>query len=385
VRTTIPKTAGVKGALQVRELVGDKSVKTSKALFKLTNKKWKTVNLTVNTLRAGSKLDVNVTAVKLSKKKNLQVKRVSVKRVVISSPKPDPGTNDSDKTESDNGSNGSNDTCDVRKVPKGTAFGTSISTSSQSTEEAVKGIDKLFGRVPTIRVFDGGMVNPWSHNRTKSIAGRDLVISFRPMPDVVLSGKHDKEFREWFKQAPSNVTIYWSYIHEPEPLIDQGKFTAAEYRRAWQHIDAIADEVCRSNMYPTLTLTGWTASAPDRDWRDYYPGSKVIEVMAFDPYNGVHDPERDEYYSPARLYDSVRKVAKEAGKPWAIAETGSRVIPSDQNPKGAKRAKWLADVAKYSRDNGAVFVTYFHSSRDGEWRLLDTPSANAWAAAIKSS
>ncbi|CAG7606909.1 carbohydrate binding domain-containing protein [Leucobacter soli] len=372
VRTTIPKAAGVKGKVSVRELVAKSAVKTTQKSFTLSNKNWRTVSFTVTATRSGSSLDVRTTATKLHKSKNLQVKSVSVKTVASTT-----GSDSSDSA-----------TCSTRSLPKGTAFGTSISPGTYGThQKAVDHVDGVFGTtVDTIRVFDGGMVFPWSHSRTKMIAGRDLIMSFRPMPQDVLAGKYDKEFKTWFQQAPKNVTIYWSYIHEPEPLIDQGKFTAAQYRKAWQRIDAIADSVCRSNMYPTLILTGWTASSGSkRDWRDYYPGSKVIEVMAFDPYNGVHEPDRDYYATPESLFGSVRAVAKEAGKPWAIAETGSRVIPSDQSPKGEKRAKWLTSLAKYSRDNGAVFVTYFHSTRDGEWRLLDKPSADAWKAAILSS
>lgn len=271
----------------------------------------------------------------------------------------------------------------TRPAPTGTQFGTSISTSGQSHAQAVAGIDSLFGRVPILRVFDGGMVFPWSHSRTAMIAGRDLVMSFRPMPQDVLSGKHDAEFRQWFEQAPSNVTIYWSYIHEPEPLIVQGKFTAEQYRQAWQRIDKIADSVCRSNMYPTLILTGWTTvPASKRDWRTYYPGGDVIDVMAFDPYNGATDPGRDFYTSVPGLFDSVRKAAQEAGKPYGIAETGSLKVPSD--PTGAGRAAWLTELAAYHRQHGALFVTYFHSTRDGEWRLLDDKSKAAWSAAIKS-
>ncbi len=281
------------------------------------------------------------------------------------------------------GTTGNPNAC-TRVAPTGTTFGTSISTSSQTHAEAVAGIDALFGNVPIIRVFDPGMPLPWTHRRTEMIAGRDLVMSFRPMPQEVLAGTHDAELRAWFEQAPSNVTVYWSYIHEPEPLIDQGKFTADQYRRAWQHIDQIADSVCRTNMYSTLILTGWTTQPESkRDWRTYYPGSDVIDVMAFDPYNGVHDPARTYYATPQALYDSVRKVADEAGKPYAIAETGSRRLVND--PTGSGRAAWLTSIAKYHRDNGAVFVTYFQSSRDGEWWLLKAPETTAWANAIKSS
>ena len=273
----------------------------------------------------------------------------------------------------------------TRPAPAGTKFGSSISTGSLTTAQALAGVDSIFGRLPIVRVFDPEMVRPWSHSRNPMIAGRDLVVSFRPSPQDVLSGKYDAEFREWFAKAPSNVNIYWSYIHEPEPLILQGKFTADQYRKAWQRIDSFADAACRSNMHATLILTGWTTlPASKRDWRTYYPGADVIDVMAFDPYNGASNPTGvTGYPSAASMFDSVRKVAQEAGKPYGIAETGSTKVPKDVS--GTQRAAWLAELAAYHRTNGAVFVTYFHSSRDGEWRLLDGPSQTAWRAAVSSS
>lgn len=271
-----------------------------------------------------------------------------------------------------------------RAEPRGISFGSSISTNGQTAAEALATVDRLFGRVPIVRVFDQAMAWPWDKPRAKMLAGRDLVVSFRPMPQDVLSGRYDAEFRLWFERAPENVAIFWSYIHEPEQLIDDGAFTADEYRLAWRHINMLADAVCRTNMYPTLILTGWTATAAsNRDWRAYYPGSDVIDVMAFDPYNGVHDPGRDYYASPESMFDPVVEVAREAGKPYAIAETGSRKVPSDLT--GSMRAAWLADLADYHRQNGAVFVTYFHSARDGEWRLLDEPSASTWGAVVQDS
>jgi len=273
----------------------------------------------------------------------------------------------------------------TRTVPKGTVFGTSISTSGVSAADALTATDAIVGKIPVVRVFDPNTPMAWDKPRTKAFAGRDLVMSFRPMPQDVLSGKYDAMLREWFQEAPTGVDIFWSYIHEPEPLIDQGRFTADQYRRAWKRIDAIADSVCRSNTYATLILTGWTTlSSSKRDWRAYYAGDDVIDVMAFDPYNGASNPEAvTGYPSAASIFDAVVQVAKEAGKPYAIAETGSPKVPSDAT--GAKRAAWLTEVADYHRKHGAVFVTYFNSSNDGEWRLLDKPSQTAWRAAVASS
>lgn len=137
-------------------------------------------------------------------------------------------------------------------------------------------------------------------------------------------------------------------------------------------------------MYATLILMGWTTSpASNKNWRDYYAGADVIDVLAFDPYNGAANPGREGIYaSPASIFDSVRAVAAEAGKPYGIAETGSLLTPKDT---GSGRAKWLRDVAAYHRQHGALFVTYFQSTNGGEYRLLDSPSRQAWRDAVASS
>ncbi|SIT84294.1 carbohydrate binding domain-containing protein [Microbacterium sp. RU33B] len=361
---------------------------THEKRVKLSSTSWTQITLEFTTRFAGSTLDINVLFWGYQSRSLLSVDSVSLvdATAVVPPVEPAPPTQPVPPTNPEPGlpaQPGTPEKC-TRPAPTGTQFGSSISTGSQSHAQALAEVDGLFGKLPIVRVFDPGMPFAWTHSRAPMIAGRDLVLSFRPMPQDVLSGKHDAEFRRWFTEAPADVTIYWSYIHEPEPMIDQGKFTADQYRRAWQRIDAIADEVCKKNMYPTLILTQWTTvAASKRDWRTYYPGADVIDVMAFDPYNGVHDPTRDYYASPADLFDSVVRVAQSAGKPYAIAETGSRKIPSDAT--GSKRAEWLNAVADYSRKNGALFVTYFHSTRDADWRLLDGPSKEAWRQAVLSS
>lgn len=260
-----------------------------------------------------------------------------------------------------------------------------MSTSKMSAPKSVAELDSHFGMtVPALRVFDTGMVGPWSKPRTPAIKGRTLIMSFRPLPQEVLTGQHDAAFKAWFEQAPADSTIYWSYGHEPEPKILNGDYTAAQYRAAWQRLDKIADSVCRQNMYATLILTGWTTeSESKRDWRTYYPGGDVIDVMAFDPYNGVYDQERNYYASPEAMYKNPIRVAREAGKPFAIAETGSRIVVGDSD--GRRRAAWLKEMGDYLRAHNALFVTYFHSTRGAHWILDDAVSRDAWAAQMRQS
>ena len=265
-------------------------------------------------------------------------------------------------------------------LPSGTALGTSMSWDGRTPSATLAELDREFGTLEAVRLFDPGLPASWSSARAKATAGRTVIISFRPMPKDVLSGKYDKELKAFFADAPTNQTIYWSYIHEPEPLIDNGTFTAAQYRAAWQRIAGFAAQECKSNMYATLILTGWTADpGSKRSVSTYYAGDDVIDVIGWDPYNGVHDPGRDYYISAEALLGNSMRASQAMGKPWAMAETGSRLIPGDS---GSKRAAWLTSVGTYLRQNGAVYGTYFNSTRDANWMLDDAASQQAWAKQI---
>lgn len=365
VRTTTPS---VNAALRFREVSPTGTIEHQTS-FTLADEAWTMVYLNVTTTHANATMDLNLVAWSLRSSQDLLVDLVSVQSVegtdLPAGTAPAP-VNQCDGT-----------------VPNGTLFGSHISTSSLSAEDALAKIDSHFGRVPVVRVFDPGLPMDWSRPRTSVYDNRTMVISFRPLPQDVLSGKYDAYFRSWFADAPKDRVIYWSYIHEPEPLIRDGRFSASEYRAAWKRLSTIADEACQPNMFSTLILTGWTANpSSGRDYRTYDAGPSVIDVLAWDPYNGASDPDRDYYASISAFLAPVVKVSEADGRPWGIAETGSRLVPGDD---GRGRAEWLRQVGKYLIDHNAQFVTYFQSTRDGDWRLNDPYSKKVWSDFVAGS
>ncbi len=199
-------------------------------------------------------------------------------------------------------------------------------------------------------------------------------------PKDVSAGKYDAAMRTFFSTAPTDRPILWNYIHEPEPMINSGQFTAAQYRAAFQHLSTLASSFCRTNLFPTMVLTGWTTEAASkRNWRDYYAGSDYTSVVAFDPYNNAHGGATA-YTSPSTLFSSTVAAGKASGKPWGIAETGSNRIPGDS--AGTGRAKWLTAMGAYFKTNGASFVTYFQSTNNGDFELRDAPSISAYRALV---
>lgn len=367
VRTTEPN---VSGALRAREVTED-GAQSYQSSFWLTDEEWQTVQLELTTTRDNAALDVNVVAWNLRTGANLQVEDVSVIPVSGSTPgqgpEPDPGT-------APNECNGA--------PPDRTEFGASVYTVGMTTAEAINQLDQEFGEVPALRIFSADLPRAWDHDQAEFYLGRTLVTSFRPPPSEINSGQHDDYFREWFANAPDDQLIYWSYFHEPEPRIRDGVFTEAEYKQAWSRLAGLADEACNSNLFATLVLTGWTAQPEaERELSTYDAGPDVIDVIAFDPYNGIYDPDRDYYISPEDKLGPIVEMMQSEGhdRPWAIAELGSRLIPGDS---GAGRAQWLTDMGQYAIDNDAAFVTYFQSTRGANWRLDDTPSRAAWQELI---
>ncbi|MBT0992905.1 hypothetical protein KIN34_01185 [Cellulomonas sp. DKR-3] len=422
-----PVKVGVNGQLRVREVANGTAV-THATSFNLKTTGWRTVTLAFTAQRSGASLDLNVLGWNVPNGNGLRVDDVSM-RVVTSTPAPtttaptsSPTATSSPKpttsprpttspspTSSPTASPTSSPTptsspsptptsspkptasptpspsptpgrC-TAAVPDGpTEFGSSISTSGITPDASLSEVDKAFGKIGAVRVFDPGLPSSWSSLRSRVTSDRTVIVSFRPDPKEVLAGTYDAQLRAFFRDAPDDQVVYWSYIHEPEPLIANGTFTEAQYRAAWKRIAGFEKEFCKPNMYATLILTGYTAEpVSKRSWTTYYPGDDVIDVMAWDPYNGASDPTRDFYASAASIFANPVKASREAGKPFAIAETGSRLVPGDD---GRARAAWLTSVGAYLKANDAVFATYFQSTNAGNWRLDDVYSQRAWGAFV---
>ncbi|MGC1208186.1 MAG: hypothetical protein WA880_09570 [Ornithinimicrobium sp.] len=163
-----------------------------------------------------------------------------------------------------------------------------------------------------------------------------------------------------------------------------GAAAREEYKKAWRHIAGLADEVCKPNMIPTLILTSWTAnpkSGADRTLQAYDPGKDVVDVIAWDPYNGAGNNEYYDYKSPEIIFGDVVRASQADGRPWGIAETGVEVEPQG-GPAG--RVKWLTESGNYLKARNPLFVSYFNSDKpDGNWELDDVPAQQAWGAFVR--
>jgi len=258
--------------------------------------------------------------------------------------------------------------------PDSTSWGTSVMPYGGETYPQALARSEQQLAPQLIRFYNHGGDGPsWP----QSTGTRPLVISFKLPPRQVLNGSHDAQLKTFFAATPRPT--YWSYWHEPEDNVAHGDFTAADYRAAWRHIAAIAKSSGKP-LRATLILMGWTAKpASGRTWTDFYPGADVIDVLAWDCYAwGPND-------TPASVYGAAQSVSQQAGKPWAISETGAG---SKQFTNPVNRQSMLTAMARYlaTAEPRPEFVTYFDSDPDAPriehgWNISSTPgAAAAWRA-----
>lgn len=202
-----------------------------------------------------------------------------------------------------------------------------------------------------------------------------LALSFRWAPSYVLAGRADTAAAAFFAATPRNTV--WSYSHEPEDNIERGEFTAADYQAAWRRLAGIA-KASGKPLTAALILMGATARGDKgRNWRTYYPGPDIIDVLAWDCYAWTASDTPDAVYGPAMA------ASQAAGKPWAVTETGVGAAavpdPATRQAMLTGMARWLATCTPRPR-----FVCYFDSDPDTppkRWRISTDPAATAaWKA-----
>lgn len=253
--------------------------------------------------------------------------------------------------------------------------GTVFEQPGETYSQAYRRVTRTYGNLDAIRLFFPGAPSSWRKIRAK-VHRTPVVVSFRMDPQAVVSGRYDRAMRRWFATAPTNRPTYWSYWHEPEN--DSVNKTA--YRRAWRHLDRLADQARNRRLKSTLILMCWTLErASGRNWRSYYAGPRAIRVLAFDCYNTGR--KNNVYKSPRAILRPVAQLARRVGKPWGIAEFGTTSIRSDGGNRG--RAKWLRRYANHVHKKGGVFATYFDSKVGYDYRLHDRVSRTAWRKVVQ--
>ena len=356
------RTSGpsVTGALGIRELNGSKVVGTRSQQFTL-NGSWKRIEVPYTAKAAGNDLLVSVDLSRIPAKAAVVLDhlRLMVDGPGSSNPTPtDPPTTDPP-------GRGNSDTL----------FGASVYQGGQSWDSAVAASDKRYGKLDVVRVFYPGLPSGWP-GRAGSV-DRPVVVSFKAQPSQILSGQHDDQLLNWFKSAPRDRDIWWTYWHEPEDNVASGDFTAKQFRDAYSRIAGLAKQANNPSLHNTVILMCWSANPNSgRSVPDFFPGRSVVETIGWDCYNKSDGG----YLDPETMFAKAIAATRNLGVEFGIAELGSKLRGGDG---GSGRAAWLRKVADHLSDEGAQFVTYFDSLvTGGEFRLQDSASQQAWREVV---
>lgn len=249
-------------------------------------------------------------------------------------------------------------------------LGSTVSNTAQLAQNTAE-----FGHMPVIHVYFKGL--PPKDAWTRGPLGANhsaVVVSFNASPRQISSGAADAALRNFFDTAPQGHAIYYSYVHEPEKPIKEGKFSAAAYRAAWPHVVALARAARNPYLKSTLILMAYDLKpGAHRNWRDYMPGGGIISTLGWDAYPGGGTPK-----PPAQFMGPAIAVAKKAGLPFGFAEFGL------WNSRG--RPAWLNQVGAYLMKSGALFGTLFDSAQvTPNFKVTDQASTAVWRRYVRAS
>lgn len=343
------------GEIRLQELRGSDVVGTRATDFALTEGGWQRVVLRYQAHASDTQLRTSVRFANVGPQTPVYVDHVWVSPIRSTSDRPNTPSAPS-------------------RSNSGTLFGASVYQAGQSWPDAVAASDRRYGGLDVVRVFHPGLPDAWP-GRSGAV-NRPVVVSFKAQPAEVLSGRLDDRLISWFKSAPRDRDIWWSYFHEPEDNVKRGDFSAQQWREAYRRIAGFADRAANPALHNTVILMCWTANPHSgRSLNDFFPGRDVVDTIGWDCYN-----KSDSYLDPDAMFGRAIAASKNFGVGFGIAELGSKL-----HGGSADRAAWLRAVARHLSAQGAEFVTYFDSKcPGGEFRLLDSASQQAWREAVAS-
>ncbi len=254
-------------------------------------------------------------------------------------------------------------------------LGSSVSSAANLTQKTDQ-----FGHMAAVRVYYPGLpgANAWTTGLPAANKSA-VVVSFKALPQTVLSGADDPALSHFFNTAPRGRPIYYSYYHEPEDNIAAGQFNLADYKAAWTRIVAIANAAHNPDLHSTLILMEWDLQAGSgRDWKSYLPGGGIISTLGWDAYPaGTVADHNPQLTPPADFLGPAIAASKSVGLPYGFAEFALGT------PAG--RPAWLTEVGRYIMNSGAVFGTLFDSPSYPTMQLTDSASIAAWRQLVADS
>ena len=267
-------------------------------------------------------------------------------------------------------------------VPASGGAGVPLIGSSADSFTSLQTVTSEFGHMPIDRVYYPGLPSSNAWNGGAAGANRSaVVVSFKALPNAILSGADDAALRRFFDSAPFGHPIYYTYYIEPEENIAAGQFSLSGFKAAWAHVVKLAQAAHNPYLHSTLILMGWDVLPNShRNWKDYLPGGGIISTLGWDVYPlGSAQPNKTpQLEPPSGFLGPVIAASKSVGLPYGFAEFGLATASG--------RAAWLTTVGNYIMSSGALFATYFDgNSYNPALRLTDSASIAVWRGFVTQS
>lgn len=253
---------------------------------------------------------------------------------------------------------------------------------------------------------------PWDWNRP---AGQQPEFA----PREIAAGEYDDHLESWLAAAAERTDDAEIIVRFAPEMNDStrpwssgttaGSNTPAEYIAMWRHVYELKQAIAPDVVFLWNPLNYGAGPHP---FESYFPGDAYVDALALDGFNwGYVRPDlggwqsTDDVFGFSSSTGPVARLKELAGsKPWGIAEVASAPDnPADFQPGGrgyytwgtwvydwpqnspyeAEPEDWITQegwsrmLIERARDSGASFVNFFHTLKETDWRLTDTPAGRS--------
>ncbi len=260
--------------------------------------------------------------------------------------------------------------------------------SNNATIEVFNASNADIGPLAFRRSFDSRLPSSFATSAARNDAanGYRSFVSWKPPGgDFVgaAQGKYDAQVTAWAQSVPT-TGIYATSFHEPENDMTGPQFVALQ-----RHLYTVVKAANPSIQWGPVYMSYWWNPAapghyignPDAWW----VGNDYADFTAVDTYSASRPVPLAEDAEFLGWYDYMLGT----GKPMLISEYGQYAVPPGQSADPAMlalRAEVIAaDAAWLSAEDTISMWLYWDAHGDqGDWRLEDTASQQAWQAAAES-
>jgi len=196
---------------------------------------------------------------------------------------------------------------------------------------------------------------------TKRSTGYDIgrcatVVSMKPDLVALNTRQLDNKILYYLSTIPTDHRVHLIIWHEPEDNIENGSFSAAEYKQGQVVMRNLVNTANMNRAVPIRFGGNWMSWSVNpksgRNAEDYYPGDNVWDFLSWDGYE-----QKGTTRSPVEIFGPCVNFNNSHGLRFAVAETGvSTSKPSDY------RVEWIIQNKVYASTNNAEFWCYWDGS-----------------------